>query len=195
MSLLLISEIRDGLTPPEFGGDFAAHIARKNNPAVRRASLTAWNLLAAGLRRLGLAELPAVSFSAQGKPAFTDSHIHFSLAHSGNIAVALLSGAPCGVDVERVRPEISRRLRGRCLNEREQEFGFFECWAKKECIGKLDGHGIDAHPARIDTLDARWRGRFLARRITDAAGKEYALAALCEDANKLIIQWIGPEAL
>ena len=196
MNLLLISEIRDGLTPPEFGGDFAAHIAQKNNPAVRRASLTAWNLLAAGLRQMGFDTFPAVRFGARGKPAFNDSRIHFSLAHSGNLAAALLSDRPCGVDVERVRPEVSKRLRERCLSAREQEqLGFFECWTKKECIGKLDGRGIDAHPAHIDTLDAQWQGRFFARRVADSAGKEYALAALCEGAEKLTLQRIEPEAL
>ena len=194
MSLLLISEIVANLPPPAFGGDFAAHIANKRNPAVRQASLTACNLLALGLRQMGCASLPCVRFGARGKPGFTDSAIQFSLAHSGNLAAALLSDAPCGVDVERIRPEVSKRLRGRCLNEREQEFGFFECWTKKECIGKLDGHGIKAIPAHIDTLDPRWTGRFFARRIADAAGKEYALAALCGDAEKLTLQWIKPEA-
>ena len=196
MSLLLIAEIRRDLTPPQFGGAFDAHMARKANLAVRRASLTAWSLLALGLRQLGCDKLPDVRFGARGKPEFVGSPVHFSLAHSGNLAVALLSDAPCGVDVERVRPEVSKRLRGRCLNAREQEqLGFFECWTKKECIGKLDGRGIDAHPANIDTLDARWAGRFFARRVADASGKEYALAALCGDAKQITLQWIGPEAL
>ena len=181
MSLLLIAEIRDNLSLPMFGGDFAAHIDGKRNPSVRRSSLTAWGLLAEGMRRMGFDALPAVRFGSRGKPGFTDSPVHFSLAHSGNLAVALLSDAPCGVDVERVRPEVSRRLRGRCLSAREQEqLGFFECWTKKECIGKLDGRGIGAHPAHIDTLDAQWTGRFFARRIVDSSGREYALAALCE---------------
>ena len=196
MSLLLISEIRDDLISPGFGGGFAAHIARKNNPAVRRASLTVWNLLAVGLRRLGRDDLPDVYFGAQGKPEFIDSRIHFSLAHSGSLAVALLSDAACGVDIERIRLDAAERMRERCMSEGERRLGldFFECWAKKECIGKLDGQGIDAHPARIDTLDARWEGQFLTRRIADAADREYALAALCGDADKLTLQWIEPEA-
>lgn len=188
MTLLFISEIHENLTPPAFGGDFAAHIQRKTNPAVRAASLSAWNLLALGMRRLGHADLPAVVFGPQGKPAFADSHIHFSLAHSGSIAAALLSDAPCGVDVERIRPDAAERLRERCLSPREQarKLDFFECWTKKECIGKRDGRGIDAHPARIDTLDEKWAGQFFARRITDAAGNAYALAALCAEVPILI---------
>ena len=194
MSLLLISEIRD-CAAPSFGGDFAAHIADKANPGVRGASLTAWNLLALGLRRFGHESLPAVAFDPQGKPAFTDAPPHFSLAHSGGLAVALISEQPCGVDIEHIRPEVRERLWERCLSERERELDFFECWTKKECIGKLGGRGIGAHPARIDTLDPRWEGRFLARRIADSAGNAYALAALCEDANELSIQFIEPEAL
>ena len=197
MSLLLVSEIFETTTLPAFGGDFAAHIARKANPGVRSASLTAWNLLALGLRRLGCDAPPTVRFGPQGKPEFLDMPVHFSLAHSGNLAAALLSDAPCGVDLERVRPETSERLRERCLSAEERRLGldFFECWTKKECIGKLDGRGIDAHPAHIDTLDAQWKGRFFTRRIDDASGDPYALAALCADAETLELQRIGPEAL
>ena len=192
MSLLLISEIRDNVAPPAFGGDFAAHIARKTNPAVRAASLTAWNLLAQGLWRIGGGVLPDVAFTPSGKPEFIHSQIHFSLAHGGNLAAALLSDAPCGVDVERIRPETAERLRARCLSAEELRLGldFFECWTKKECIGKLDGTGIDAHPARIDTLDTRWEGRFLARKIRDSSDREYALAALCRDAQALSVEWM-----
>ncbi len=196
MSLLLISEIRDGLTPPEFGGEFAAHIARKTNPAVRAASLTAWNLLAEGLVRLGRlpqssqsfpGKFPAVRFGERGKPEFIDCPLHFSLAHSGKLAVALLSEAPCGVDIEGIRPEVSDRLRARCLSPEELRLGpdFFECWTKKECVGKMTGEGIDAHPAKIDTLDPRWADRFFSESLTDSSGQSYALAALCEDIGKL----------
>lgn len=182
MNLLLISQLRDDLDPPLFGGDFAAHLAGKRNPAVRRASLCAWSLLASGLQRLGCTELPAVRFGLQGKPEFTDSPLQFSLAHSGDLAVALLSDALCAVDVERVRSDVSNRLRERCLSVQELQLGldFFDCWTKKECIGKLDGGGIDARPSRIDTLDARWAGRFHCRRLCDSRGGAYALAALCE---------------
>lgn len=296
MNLLLISEIREGLTPPSFGGEFAAHIERKTNPAVRAASLTAWNLLAEGLRRMGYAGaeigsarlddvapeavaspwkmrpsqdgvcekkdsamlesaaglanmplslngasdgknfpspesaagsgkmspfsqsareresasplesaaghggipiipestpdarvLPSVRFGAAGKPEFADCPLCFSLAHSGRLAVALLSSSPCGVDVERIRPEVDERLRARCLSPEELRRGldFFECWVKKECVGKLTGRGIDAHPGKIVTLDSRWASRFFFERLTDSSGQGYALAALCEGAREI----------
>ena len=202
MSLLLIAEIQGETAPPEFGGEFAAHIGRKRNPAVRRASLTAWNLLAEGLRRLeceaparggapsGKDTLPAGRFGAHGKPEFVDCPLHFSLSHSGNLAAALISDVPCGVDVERVRPEVALRLRARCLSPEEQRRGldFFECWTRKECIGKLNGAGMDGNPAKLDTLDARWAGRFLSETLTDSSGQSYALSALCKDAAALRAQ-------
>ena len=187
MSLLLFTEIADNLLPPAFGGDFAAHLARKSNPTVRRASIAAWSLLAAGLARLGCNSLPDVRFSARGKPEFIGLPLHFSLAHSGSLAAALISDAPCGVDIERIRPEVADRLRARCLSPEEQcrDLDFFECWTKKECIGKRTGDGIDAHPAQIDTLDERWSSRFFYTTLLDSANQPYALSALCEDAAAL----------
>lgn len=187
MNLLLISDIRDGIEPPPFGGELAAHLAAKRNPAVRRASLTAWALLARGSEMLNVRPLPAVRFGARGKPEFMGCPLHFSLSHSGGIAVALLSESACGVDVERVRPEVAVRLRERCLSAQELRLclDFFECWTKKECIGKLDGRGIDAHPAKLDTCDARWRDRFRTWHITDASGQAYVLTALCVSCKPL----------
>lgn len=189
MNLLLISEIQDEIAPPEFGGEFAAHIERKRNPAVRNASRTAWNLLAQGLQRLGCEPLPTVHFGERGKPEFVDCPLHFSLAHSGRLAAALISPAPCGVDIERIRPEVAERLRVRCLSSEEQRHNldFFECWTKKECIGKLTGDGVDGSPAKLDTLNPRWANQFFFESLTDSAGQSYALAALCEGVEELEI--------
>lgn len=199
MSLLLIREIQEGSTLPAFGGEFAAHIARKTNPAVRAASLTVWRLLAEGLLLLGCAPsgegaraLPAVRFGGQGKPEFVDCPLHFSLTHSGNLAAALISNAPCGVDVEKLRPGVAERLRARCLSPEELRLGldFFECWTKKECIGKRSGEGVDGNPAKLDTLNPLWAKRFYLDTLADSAGQRYALAALCEDAVSLQVMRI-----
>ena len=197
MTLLLLAPVCAGLPLPEFGGAFAARMAQKRNPELRRASLTAWNLLAHGLGLLGAQPLPEVAFGPQGKPGFTASPLHFSLSHSGDFAAALLSDAPCGVDVERVRPEIVPRMYARCLNEREQaeSMDFFECWTKKECIAKLDGRGMGVHPTRLDTLDPKYSQRFFYERIRDCAGREYVLSALCDSAQEIQRLQISPRAL
>ena len=59
--------------------------------AISRALRQAWALLAEGFARLGYTALPAVRFGARGKPEFADAPLHFSLAHSGRIAAALIS--------------------------------------------------------------------------------------------------------
>lgn len=193
MSRLLICEIAD-VRAPEFGGEFAAHIAAKSHTEHRRASLCAWKLLALALK--GASTLPEVRFGARGKPEFV-SGPRFSLAHSGALAAALVSEESCGVDVERIRPEVAGRLRARSLNDAERAAGmdFFEAWTKKECIGKLDGRGISPRPAEIDTLDPRWQGRFFTLRISDSEGRAYALSALCADADELRPEWLPSAAL
>ena len=55
---------------------------------------------------------------------------------------------------------------------------FFDVWTKKECIAKLDGRGMPAHPNRMDTLDACYENRFFTRCISDSQGNKYVLSAL-----------------
>ncbi|MDO5323669.1 MAG: 4'-phosphopantetheinyl transferase superfamily protein, partial [Clostridia bacterium] len=197
MSLLLCGEIRPIETIPDFGAALHEHLRKKTNPAVHAASVAAWSLLADGLRMLGLEALPEVRFDPSGKPRFTDSPLHFSLSHSGRLAAVLISDAPCGVDVEQLRPEVAARLHERCLSdvERARSCDFFELWTKKECIAKLDGSGMRNHPSEINTLDACWNHRFFTTRICDSAGQEYVLSALCWDAETLTIIKNGTEAL
>ena len=42
---------------------------------------------------------------------------------------------------------------------------------------------MTAHPGNIDTLDPRWNHRFFTTRVRYSAGREYALSALCGDAE------------
>ena len=189
MSLLLYGGIRPIETIPDFGAALHEHLRAKSNPAVHAASIAAWSLLAEGLRMLGADVLPEVRFDPNGKPSFANSPLHFSLSHSGKLAAVLISEAPCGVDIELVRPEVAERLRKRCLSdaERARDCDFFELWTKKECIAKLDGSGMPSHPSEIDTLDPRWNSRFFTTHVHDSLGQEYALSALCGDAETLHI--------
>ena len=189
MNLLLYGEIRPIETAPDFGAALHEHLRAKSNPAVRASSVTAWSLLAEGLHMLGADVLPEVRFDPGGKPRFTDSLLHFSLSHSGKLAAVLISEAPCGVDVEQLRPEVAARLRERCLSdaERARDCDFFELWTQKECIAKLDGSGMPSHPSEIDTLDPRWNHRFFTTRVLDSADQAYALSALCGDIENLSI--------
>ena len=196
MSLLLYGEIRPIEAVPDFGPALCEHLRAKTNPAVHAASIAAWSLLAEGLRMLGADVLPEVRFDPNGKSSFANSPLHFSLSHSGKLAAVLISEAPCGVDIELVRPEVAERLRERCLSdaERARDCDFFELWTQKECIAKLDGSGMRSHPSEIDTLDPRWNGHFFTTRVRDSAGQAYALSALCGDAEILHITKNDTEA-
>lgn len=197
MSLLLIAKIKSGLRIPDFGPTLAERLTQKKHPGVRDASLTAWNLLALALEKSGVRKMPEVCYLSGGKPVFRNSELHFSLSHGAEIAAALLSAAPCAVDVECVVPDKAQRLKERCLNARELALGcdFYECWTRKECMAKLDGRGMPAHPSALDSLDPALDGCFFSRRVRDARGQDYCLTALCTDREMPEIIKIEPEAL
>lgn len=182
MNMLLAREIRPDAELPDFGPEFARHMACKTHPEGRIASLNAWSLLAEGLKRLD-APLQSVRFSETGKPYFPDSPLHFSLSHSANFAAALISDSPCGVDIEQVRP-VSEKLVLRCMHPDEIAAGmdFFEAWTKKECLAKLDGDGMKSRPNRVNSCICT--GWFI-RSLTDAEGKEYRLCAICKSGEKI----------
>ena len=184
MNAVYFCEIKSGLALPDFGHEFLGHIQEKKHPEVLASSVSAWKLLEAALRLNGLKACPVVHFESKGKPRFADSALHFSLAHSKNLAAAMLSDAPCGIDIELARPETAHKLFDRCLSEREKQIerpDFFTFWTRKECLAKYTGTGIGAHPARIDTLDPGLSGLcFHTETIFDEVGNEYRLSAVSE---------------
>lgn len=97
----------------------------------RRLSLLAGLLLDALLRERGLREHDmAYVIGEHGKPAFRDfPGLHFSLAHSGEMAVAALADAPIGVDVER-------------LSDFPHEIAESREWTAMESVGKALGCGV-----------------------------------------------------
>ena len=86
-----------------------------------------------------------------GKPYAENLDIHFSLSHSGNLAVCAVSDQPVGIDVEKIR-SVNYHLADKCftLEERKYVFSerqkqqkrFFEIWTKKEAHVKRLGTGI-----------------------------------------------------
>ena len=105
-----------------------------------------------GLREeYGLTEPPVFDYSSEGKP-FVAAHpdIHFSLSHSGTVALCAISDQPVGADVEEPR-KISSSLIAYTMNDREQEqinasadpaMRFLYFWTRKEAVLKLTGEGI-----------------------------------------------------
>lgn len=185
MMRVIWREIAPAEELPGFGAAFLKRMEQKTHPQLRAASLAAWSLLARELRALDRA-LPEVAYTANGKPYLRDCELHFSLAHSGRIAAVMLADAPCGIDVELLRPDMEERLRARCMHPAERAAGldFFEVWTRKECIAKLTGRGLPSRPSRINSLPCPF---LPTQRPTDSMGGKYVLSALCGNLPEIML--------
>ena len=86
-----------------------------------------------------------------GKPYAEGLDIHFSLSHSGTVAVCAISDKPVGIDVEKVR-DVNMRVAQKMFTPRERYYvfsdkrkmkrRFFEIWTKKEAYVKRIGTKI-----------------------------------------------------
>lgn len=94
-----------------------------------------------------------------GRPALDDGSVHFSLSHSGPVALLALSATPVGVDIER-RPEpgtvagVARMLHPketaelRALDDTASSLAFARVWTRKEAYLKGLGTGLAGDSAR-----------------------------------------------
>lgn len=187
MSRLYVAEIRSGGEIPDFGAALLTHIHEKTDPHARAASTAAWRLLRLALDEAGISAPVDIAFAENGKP-YLPGGPHFSLSHSHALAAVLISDAPCGVDIEMIDARTAQKLAPRCLSAGEKDLDFFECWTKKECIVKRDGRALFAQPKQLDTTAPEYAGRFFTRYLSDAAGRAYALSALCEDARHIKVR-------
>lgn len=168
---------------PRWYGDLLDAGERERRSALRQAAdrarftaATAVVKLAAG-RRLGI---PAgrVRIDRQcadcgrphGRPRLPGLGLSVSISHSGDrVAVALASGPPVGVDVERVVPVDVAALAGQVLAAPEQAADPAELlryWTRKEAVVKATGDGLrtplsgvvvapPGQPARLDSYAGR----------------------------------------
>lgn len=115
-------------------------------------------LLAALLRETkGVDPPPEIARTEWGKPYFPHRpELHFSLSHSGGLALCALADTPIGADLELVRPR-KPGLPRYVLSDREQAWyedrgscweDFYILWTLKEARVKCTGQGIFRRPAR-----------------------------------------------
>lgn len=108
-------------------------------------------------RLLELAEaapVPALEYvyGEKGKPYFKDLPFYFSISHSGDYVLCVLSGSEVGADIQICRVGDAGRLARRFFSEEEAaalggageegERLFFRLWTRKEAYGKLTGEGL-----------------------------------------------------
>ncbi|MCR5258575.1 MAG: 4'-phosphopantetheinyl transferase superfamily protein [Desulfovibrio sp.] len=136
-------------------------------PKDQRLSLAAGLLLSRLLRSEGLApETAGLAFSHSVKPELPGHPgWHFSLAHSGSMAVCMLGRAPCGVDVETVgsfgRCEPEHILAPgelallACTAEEARPALLARLWTRKEAFLKCLGIGLAVEPKELSVHPAQ----------------------------------------
>jgi 4'-phosphopantetheinyl transferase len=131
--------------PASLDGVERARAARFVDPKSRSRFVQVRRALRAELsHRLGVPP-HAVRFlyGPQGKPYLDASDLHFSVAHSGDLALlAFARGAAIGADLERVR-EVSHRaeIARRLFSEPDPRTleAFFRLWVRHEAVVKCAG--------------------------------------------------------
>lgn len=158
------------LSPPE-----RERLATLRDPRDRDARRAAWVLLRLLLgKHLGCAPAAvpldrtcATCGAQHGPPRGPAGAPHVSLSHSAGRVLVALSGAPVGVDVERVvRGRDVTALAGQALAVAEQEAlwtltpdavpaAFTRLWTRKEAVLKATGEGLPGGPEHV-LVTAPW---------------------------------------
>ncbi|MGR8007215.1 4'-phosphopantetheinyl transferase family protein [Streptomyces hypolithicus] len=160
----------------------AAHVAL-------RTVLGACLGMEAGAVRLHREPCPSCG-APHGRPATADGPVHFSLSHSGSVALLACARVPVGVDVEAVpRPGVAADIAGElhpaevaelaAMPENERPDAFARAWARKEAYLKGLGTGLSRGLARdyVGTAVA-WAGRPAGWRIGDVTAPAGFAAAV-----------------
>ncbi len=97
------------------------------------------------------------AYAQNGRPVLSGAYM--SLSHTDGAALAAVSSAPVGADIERerrVNRSVAKRIMGEqeyaefiALGESEGTARILECWTAKESSLKLTGEGIAAGMGRI----------------------------------------------
>lgn len=140
--------------------DFLSRVNRYKNEEVRFRSHCAYALLFLGLKEHNLKEEKIV-LTGNNKPDFTS--FHFNVSHSGDLATALLSPLPCGVDIQLVEEAkdyeivakrvLSPELFAQYSTAIDKASFFAKAWAILEARQKEIGTGIATKDLRLESMD------------------------------------------
>lgn len=113
------------------------------------------------------------TYGKGGKPYLKSLPYYFSISHSGEYVLCVISEEEIGADIQWQEvcdiqrlgqrffsPEERIQLR-RCSSAREQTVYFYELWCRKEAWGKLTGEGIAAVIGKDLCSDAEENVQFL----------------------------------
>jgi len=130
-----------------------------------------------------------VRADARGRPV---AHVaasetpSISIAHSGEIAVAIAGSGPVGIDVERVEPRTpgfeelaftpaERVLLDGLASESPRAEVVTRFWAAKEAVAKAEGTGLEGRPTAFEVFLVDGAQLHVARRDASGAARAYAV--------------------
>ncbi|MEE0742608.1 MAG: 4'-phosphopantetheinyl transferase superfamily protein [Emergencia sp.] len=95
-------------------------------------------------------EMLTIAKEEKGKPYFSHCPLEFSLSHSGELWMCLISESRCGLDLQEVKASCDvDQIAARRFTAGEQHYvslwgeeGFFDLWVRKEAFCKCTGQGI-----------------------------------------------------
>ncbi len=96
------------------------------------------------------------STNAYGKPFFINAALYFSISHSGDYAMVVISDKQIGCDIQQIK-EVNIKIADRFFSPAEQEYikntdDFFKIWTLKESLIKAVGKGL-AIPLNAFTIE------------------------------------------
>jgi len=142
--------------------DKARRVERMRRETDRALALTAHRLLCYALKTVyDIVPRPQdFSLMERGKPYLvTAPDVHFSISHSGSMAMCALHGEPVGADIEKVRP-VGKGVPERVMSAAEyrlyrdaedRQTLFFQIWTLKEAFIKYSGKGLGI-PLKLFTV-------------------------------------------
>ena len=159
------------------------------NERVKRQKYYAWKLLAYAVKQSFGWDINALSFSKGKNGKWTSPNFSFSLSHSKDVVVVAISGAPIGMDVEKIEPEKAEFLQKTLTEKEREEFALlvenndridylFERWTQKESCFKIVGSGA-FRPAKIVI------GGVVESKKVKMDGEEYMLSVAMESVARV----------
>ena len=155
MFKLFFCEVSDEISelPSEISEHRKEKILSSKSEKNKKLQIAAASVLKAGFSSFDVEEKDVTYGTLEnGKPiALSHPEIHFSLSHSENMAVAVFSDTPVGVDCERKDRTVSLDLiKHFFLPEEVEDYKNDPplLWVAGESLSKLSGEGVFAHNNR-----------------------------------------------
>lgn len=98
----------------------------------------------------------------KGKPYFAELPVAFSVSHTGNLWVCLMTAGndPVGVDIQTARDYSFEKIASRYYTEAEQQLvsengadAFFRIWTRKEAYAKYTGMGLGSYLGSVSCIE------------------------------------------